>query len=148
MRHAAVLALLLCLALAACGSDESAAPSASDLASPVPVPVPVPSAEPSGLADLAPDEALTGEQLTGVLGGDAALEGGCTWLEVGGERYEVIYPEGYAATADPPQLTGPAGEVLAEAGDELTVTGTGDPDMATICQVGPVFAAETVEPTG
>lgn len=144
MRLASVL-VLACLVLAACGEDVAAPPPTPPTATPSPEPA-APSPEPSGLADLVPEDlAASGERLTGVLGGDGALEGGCTWLEHDGERVEVIYPDGYQATADPLELTGPDGEVLAGGGDEVTVIGTLDPGMATICQVGPVFLAKSVQ---
>lgn len=109
---------------------------------------PTASEEPSVLPGMASKSTALGEILTGTLGGDAALEGGCTWLEFEGERVQVVYPDGYRATADPLELTGPDGTVIARGGDKVTVTGAPDPGMATFCQVGPVFTADMVETTG
>ena len=82
--------------------------------------------------------------LTGTLGADASLEGGCAWLEAGGQRWQVLYPDGYRLDVAGGRLFGPDGEV-ARSGDTLTVRGRADPDMATTCQVGPVFRAVAVE---
>jgi ABC-type glycerol-3-phosphate transport system substrate-binding protein len=82
--------------------------------------------------------------ITGAFGGDAQLEGGCAWLETAQGRYEVIYPEGYEVQYEPLQLVGPNGEVVASAGDRLTVTGVEAPDMASFCQVGTIFEATSV----
>lgn len=85
-----------------------------------------------------------GRQLTGILGGDASLEGGCAWLERPEARYEVRWPEGYRVEFDPLRLTGPSGEVVAMRGDRVTVRGVRVRDAVTVCQVGPVFDADAV----
>jgi hypothetical protein len=84
------------------------------------------------------------ESLTGVLGGDATLEGGCAWLTEGATRWEVKYPEGWAVAFDPLTLTGPDGQTAGE-GDTVTVTGAPVEDAVTVCQVGPVWGATGVE---
>lgn len=88
-----------------------------------------------------------GMEITGTLGGDAQLEGGCAWLDAGdGTRYEVLYPDGYRIQFDPVQLVDPDGEVVASEGDTLTVRGEARKDMASICQVGELFEAREVAP--
>jgi len=93
----------------------------------------------------APARVQEGE-LTGVLGGDEALEGGCAWIDGPDGRYEVQYPEGYTVEYGPVRLLGPDGEVVAEAGDTLTVTGALAEGMMSICQVGQLWTAESVTP--
>jgi hypothetical protein len=132
MRTAIALVALV-LTLAACGGapeDTSAQPPAGD-----------------GLpADDDADETAEGEMaIEGTLAGDAQLEGGCVWLETDDGRYEVMWPEGYRAEADPVRLLAPDGATLARAGDALRVEGAITRDVMTICQVGTVFAATAVE---
>ncbi len=90
---------------------------------------------------------LGGSELRGTLGFDD-IEGGCAYLLADdGTRYEVIYPEGWDLQRAPLQLVSPGGDVVARAGDELTVRGREAGDMASICQIGPIFrATEVVEP--
>lgn len=83
--------------------------------------------------------------LEGTLGGDPLLEGGCVWLDTDEGRYEVAWPEGYEASADPIELRDPDGEVLAREGDALRVTGEVNREAFTICQVGPLWEADDVE---
>lgn len=84
-------------------------------------------------------------EISGALQGDAELEGGCAWLQAADERYEVHWPEGYAVSFDPLQLTGPDGEVVAEEGDEVTVSGRVAEDRASVCMVGTIFEAAAVQ---
>jgi hypothetical protein len=79
--------------------------------------------------------------ITGTLAGDADLEGGCVWVEAADGRYEVQWPDGWQASADPVEVRNAAGEVVARAGDELRVTGRIRSDVATVCQVGTVLEA-------
>jgi hypothetical protein len=82
--------------------------------------------------------------LSGVLGADT-VEGGCGYLEADdGTRYEVIYPDGWRLEPSPLQLTSPDGTVVARGGDEVTVRGGLGTDIASICQIGPIFRAEEV----
>lgn len=91
-------------------------------------------------------DATAGGRITGTLGGDAELEGGCAWVEAeDGTRYEVAYPDGYEVARDGSELRGPDGEVIARAGDEITVVGEIAEDMMSFCQVGPMFTAVEVE---
>jgi hypothetical protein len=106
------------------------------------------SSEPRASASLT----LTSEQpapladgITGVLGADA-IEGGCAYLASSdGTRYEVIYPDGWRVQLSPLQLLDPEGAVVAIGGDEVTVRGSLAGDMASICQIGPIFRAMEVE---
>ena len=83
-------------------------------------------------------------EITGTLGGDPMLEGGCTWVDGDdGNRYEVMWPEGYEADTDSGELSA-GGEVVASSGDELTITGQVAEGMASTCQVGTIFEAEEV----
>lgn len=85
-----------------------------------------------------------GDELVGVLGADA-VEGGCGYLQApDGTRYEVVYPEGWDLQLSPLQLTAPDGEVVARGGDEVTVLGAEATDMASTCQIGPIFRATEV----
>lgn len=83
--------------------------------------------------------------ITGELGGDAQLEGGCVWVEADDGRYEVLWPQGWQADADPVELRNPDGDVVAREGDEVRVTGAEATDVATTCQVGTIFQASAVE---
>jgi hypothetical protein len=85
-----------------------------------------------------------GDGLTGVFGGDAALEGGCAWLDVDGDRWEVLYPDGYTVAFDPVRLIGPDGQVVAEAGSTLRVRGAEATDAVSVCQVGRLWQATDV----
>lgn len=88
----------------------------------------------------------TQERLTGALGGDADLEGGCVWLETAdGDRIEVVWPDGYQATADPIELRDATGEVIATDGDVIAVDGTPANDRVSTCQIGDIWVAATVE---
>lgn len=85
-----------------------------------------------------------GDRITGALGGDAQLEGGCAWVDDGTTRWNVQYPQGYAISFEPLTLTGPGGQTAGE-GDTITVTGSEQRDVMTLCQIGPVWAATAVE---
>lgn len=141
--------LLCLLVLAACAAPGSrpiptGTPEESLVATSEPTPIPSltvasdqPSRAPSG----------SDEELTGFLGADS-IEGGCGYLEVpDGTRYQVTYPDGWRLQLSPLQLTSPDGEVVARGGDEVTVRGAETSDMASICQIGPIFrATEVVAP--
>jgi hypothetical protein len=82
--------------------------------------------------------------LTGVLGADS-IEGGCTYLEAAnGTRYEVIYPPGWALDRSSATLRDATGAIIATAGDLVTVRGREATDMASTCQIGPIFQATEV----
>lgn len=85
------------------------------------------------------------DELSGRLGADA-VEGGCAYLEsTDGTRYEVVYPRGWRVRLSPLAVIDPDGEVFATAGDEITVRGDIADDMASICQIGPIFRVTEVE---
>lgn len=90
-----------------------------------------------------PDE-RAGDVLEGTLGGDAQLEGGCAWLDTGGERYEVVYPDGYAVEFGPLRLRGPDGTTIAEEGDRVRVRGHVADERVSVCQVGTLYEASAV----
>lgn len=98
---------------------------------------------PTAVPAATPEEAL----LTGTLGGDAQLEGGCAWLDDGETRWEVSYPEGYRISFDPVTLHGPEGPI-AEEGAAITVAGARQDDAVTVCQVGPLWEATEVRVGG
>lgn len=86
-----------------------------------------------------------GAELTGTLGGDAQLEGGCAWLDTEAEgRVEPRWPEGYEIAFGPVRLVGPDGEVVAEESDTVAVRGEIAEDVMTICQVGPVLRIDEI----
>jgi hypothetical protein len=131
------------------GPDESGAASSPPSAAPSPAGSSPPVSPASGTRGEPSASERPGpvEVLRGTLGGDAQLEGGCTWLELGsGERLEVLYPPGYQVSADPVRLVGPDGEEVAAAGDALEIEVAARPEMLTICQVGPVVEAGAVRP--
>lgn len=132
MRTAVLPACALALVLLLAGCASSASAPAGDASGPASDP-----ASPHGSA--APSAAA--EALVGVLRGDAQLEGGCVWLDTARGRIEVIWPDGYAATADPVRLTDPSGDVVARAGDEVRIEGSHAPDLVSTCQVGEIWTA-------
>lgn len=81
--------------------------------------------------------------MTGRLGFDA-VEGGCAYLESPeGTRYQVLYPSDWRIDPGSGRLLGPKGEE-ARAGSVVSVRGSIVEDMASICQVGPMFRATEV----
>ncbi len=132
---------LLGLALAACasaGSSVDPSPESSDSGDPTPRESLRPSSQ-------QPTAAPEGDPLTGRLGADS-IEGGCGYLEApDGTRYEVIYPDGWDLRLAPLELIAPDGSVVARGGDEVTVIGAPAGDMASICQIGPIFRATAVD---
>jgi hypothetical protein len=91
--------------------------------------------------------------VTGVLEGDANLEGGCMWLrDAAGDQWEILWPDGYAAEfrgdlpvggGDVPVIVREGGVVASE-GDLVTVSGHRPPGVGSHCMVGIVFAATEV----
>jgi hypothetical protein len=90
------------------------------------------------------EETMEAADLEGTLGGDAALEGGCAWLDAPDGRYEVLWPDGYAVQFDPVRLVGPDGETVAGEGDVVRVRGEVAEDVMSICMVGTIFEATEV----
>ncbi len=93
-----------------------------------------------------------GEQfLSGRLGGNAKLEGGCVWLDAvgnraGGEpsRYLPLWPEGYHVRFDPVRLYDRHDRVVAQEGDVITVQGRTRDDVYTTCNLGMVYEVERI----
>ncbi len=84
-----------------------------------------------------------GETITGTLSVEG-VEGGCLVLEADdGERYEVIWPDGWQVSSQL-EIVNADGEVVAEGGDRITVHGEATDDMASICQIGQIFEATEV----
>lgn len=150
MAHRSILAAaVVAMLLAACSS--AAAPS-----TPSASPAATPSVSPSAAASEAlPSAALTpesrppakGEPLSGRLG-FTEIEGGCSYVETAdGTRYQVLYPQDFAIDPSNGDLTGPDGAVVVPLGGELQLRGAVDPEMVSICQIGPIFrASEVIEP--
>lgn len=146
-----LLSLTILAMLAACAS-----PGASPSGTPSDDPTPEATPEQTSMdespgrslapASQQPSRAPGGSStaLTGTLGSDA-VEGGCAYLEAeGGTRYEVIYPSGWELQKSPLELIAPDGRTVATAGDSVTVRGSEAGDMASICQIGPIFRASEV----
>lgn len=55
----------------------------------------------------------------------------------------MIYPAGWQLDGAATQLRNPAGEVVATGGETITVVGQ-LADMASTCQIGPIFKASEV----
>ena len=140
-----IVALVCALVFAGC-----AAPAGNPTETPTPEQRPVETPEPTPTAsfDVASErptrEPTNDDELSGVLGADS-IEGGCGYLQTDdGTRYQVIYPAGWDLALSPLELTSPDGEVVARGGDEVTVRGSVSTDMASICQIGPIFQATAV----
>lgn len=137
---------LLMLLLAGCVGSDPAAPVEPNPSPAVPI-------GPSAPADASPAPSPPappgdGAEISGTLGGDAQLEGGCVWLDTPDGRIEPQWPAGYATTVDPVALVGPGGDVVAEQGDRVTVTGAPAHDVMSICQVGAIWTVTEVEVAG
>jgi hypothetical protein len=131
---------MLALTTSACatGADDPGVTERSDTS--------LPSLPGGGLRSLKPSApAAIAQELSGVLGFDD-IEGGCAYLETDdGTRHQVIYPEGWELQRSPVQLVSPEGQIVARLGDTVTVRGMAAADMASICQIGPMFRATAVE---
>lgn len=103
----------------------------------------------AGVPSAEPTPVLAQQFLSGRLGGDARLEGGCDWLDAMGEeetsRYEPLWPDGYYVTFHRMvRLWDPRHRLVAKEGDIVTVAGRVRRDLATICQVGPIYEVERI----
>ena len=130
MRAVIILTLAIATLAAACGPADSGGKAGAPT-------TPAPTTP-------APAE---GDAISGTLGGDPKLEGGCIWIDDGKTRWQVQWPAGYEVSTDPIAVTGPEGLEIAE-GDTVTVTGSEQTDVMTTCQVGPVWAATAVRVEG
>lgn len=153
MIRRAILVALQAVLFSACASAgqpglASTTPSAS---SPPPLEAD-PSASPAGSRvrpslTAAPIRSGPGDIVTGTLGFDA-IEGGCAFLETAeGTRYQVIYPDGWSVDRGTGRLVGPGGRTVGPGG-HVTVRGAIATDIASICQVGPMFRALEVVDAG
>lgn len=133
MRRSVTIASMAMLGLLGCNPVAEQQP---------PAPAPSESVEPGPpAASDSPNE----RTITGTLDGDAQLEGGCVWIDTPEGAIEPLLPEGYTTTADPVAVLGPDGEVIAEGGDQVTITGSPATDVSTICQVGEVWRVSAIE---
>jgi hypothetical protein len=135
MRLLAILPIVVLAACAAPGDD----PSMTDPPTPEPS-LTLASDQPS------PREGKRAGEITitGLLGIDS-IEGGCPYLETDdGTRYQVLWPTGWELGARG-DLVNPSGEAVAGLGEEVTVRGRVADDMASICQIGPIFRASEVD---
>jgi hypothetical protein len=142
MRRTALILMLVVLAGCGLGSTqrptEPAEANASAGAPSVPATDAAVSSDPaSGMP--------TATGVTGVLGGDEQLEGGCVWLDTDQGRIEPLWPAGYTVTTEPVTLLDPQGETVAREGDSVTIIGEPAGDVATICQVGELWNVTDVE---
>jgi hypothetical protein len=84
-------------------------------------------------------------RIVGTLNTDA-VEGGCVSLATDdGRRYEILWPPGWRFDRGVGSLSAPDGSRVAIVGDRLVVHGEIADDMVSICQVGPIFRATSVE---
>ena len=146
-RHRLALAVVVASLVAAC--SVASGPSGS-----VGTERPL-TAEPSGpiasasleLASQQPSKSSGGDGriYSGTLGSDS-IEGGCVYLETIDGRVEVLYPDGWQVRKAPVALVDPSGQVVAGAGDRVTIRGEEATDMMSICQIGPIIRAVEVRP--
>jgi len=138
VRRLSILSVLILAACASPGTTPTADPTATER------PTPVPSLTVSSHQPTRDESPRPGEMtITGRLGFDT-IEGGCPYLETdGGMRYQVLWPDGWELDGRG-DLVNPAGDAVAGAGDEVTVRGRVADDMASICQIGPIFRASEV----
>jgi hypothetical protein len=135
----ATVVLLVGVVMVGCssGGGSSAPPPAASAATPSPAA--------SGSLELNSPKGPAGAEgtYTGVLRSDA-IEGGCAYLQTaGGDKYEVIPPDGWELQKAPAAVVAPDGRVVARAGDVITVHGH-EADMMSICQVGPIIQATDI----
>ena len=135
-----MLTLAALLALTACSGRGTGGPSPTDDASPsLPTWIGSPKISASPHMDRPADDEM---HLTGTLGYDD-IEGGCGYLQTDKQtRYEIIWPSGWML--DGTRLRDLSGTVVATAGDTLTLRGSIERDMASTCQIGPIFRATEV----
>ena len=106
-------------------------------------------AAPSPTLELASPKspAAGGNTYPGVLRSDA-IEGGCAYLlAADGQKYEIIPPDGWDLQKSPAAVVSPDGQVVAKAGDIITVHGA-EADMMSICQIGPIIQATDIVAAG
>ena len=134
MRNQVVLILGL-IALSGCAAGVGPTASSTEQASPSPS---------DDFLSPAPTPHGNERTITGTFGSDA-IEGGCAYLQAAdGTRYQVLYPDPWKLERGPFRLIGPDGGVVARGGETITVRGSVADDMASTCQIGPIFRATEV----
>ena len=85
-------------------------------------------------------------EITGILRGDQAQGIDCIWLtDPHGNRWEIIWPVGYRQEVVEGVATlSLEGQVVAVAGDPITVRGTRSRDFGSVCMIGIVYEASEV----
>lgn len=163
-RRPAAMCVMLALLVAACGDATTSGDAVSATGtSPSPIEPTTAFATPDAVQQtpsagpaVDPDPSTEGETLqfdqkelalpaTGTLGVEN-LEGGCIYLEVDGQKYELLAGPDAALAMDAGNgvVADAEGNVIAQAGDTITVEGALDPGIATFCQIGPVLMATSV----
>ena len=128
--------------MAGCSSGASSSSGAVSTATP-------PAVSPSASLELESPKSPPGtdQTYTGVLRSDA-IEGGCVYLQAAdGRKYEIIAPTGWEIQKAPAAVVDPSGQVVARAGEVITVNGH-EADMMSICQVGPIIQATEIAAGG
>ncbi|CAN5517819.1 hypothetical protein BH23CHL10_BH23CHL10_09770 [soil metagenome] len=144
-RLSMIVSLLIGLLVAACSTGTGTGSGADEADPSAPAPSPSPTLTLASVQPSAGDPLTGDERVKGVLGADS-VEGGCGYLKAAnGTRYQVRYPDGWELSLSPLELRSPEGDVIARGGDEVTVTGDIDTEMASTCQIGPIFRATSVE---
>ena len=135
-----MLTIATVLALTACSGRGTGDASPTDDASPsLPTWIGSPKISATPHIDRPPDDEM---HLTGTLGNDD-IEGGCGYLQTkDGTRYEIIWPRGWKQQGS--RLRDLSGTVVATAGDTITLRGSVARDMASTCQIGPIFRSTEV----
>ncbi|MDR9450387.1 MAG: hypothetical protein RI637_04125 [Acidimicrobiia bacterium] len=64
------------------------------------------------------------------LAGDPQLDGGCVWLRQGTTDFSVLWPEGFTADFNPLRLYDGNGDLVAQEGEALELTGSFAVDAA------------------
>ena len=132
------LALGVVGALLAGGCSGAAGPSIAGSAAPAEASAGGAVASPSGEPSAGSDETYTG-----ILRSDD-IEGGCTYVQAAdGQKYEVIPPDGWSIQTTPAAIVAADGQVIARAGELVTVHGH-EADMMSICQIGPIIQASDI----
>src|SRR5712692_4138354 len=74
--------------------------------------------------DTAPSGPRLTARLEGVLGGQVRLDGSaCFWIDNGGTRTALVWPQGYSGAKDPLRIRDYGGKTLAQVGQHIAVGG-------------------------
>jgi len=136
------------------GTVASGAPSAAASPSPGAMASSPPPQVPSGslvVATLPPGAGAGDALASGLLGGRELGGTGCFWVDIqGGSREALVWPHGFAASADPLAILGPDGQLLATTGDTVDLGGGAPAAGASItraedpCSLGRLFLVSVV----